>query len=102
MHLLAINNTDGEDTGNPACTHAELTYWKTKMARLHPNCLLPINMLKHDETEHDHIDAELLFTNNIAYETWPLDTSMPKGLVEKIARMIREKTSGQSSKLVEM
>ena len=61
------------------------------MARLHPNCLLPINMLKGDEKEHDHINAELLFTSNIAYETWPLDAPMPKGLAAKFARMIHEK-----------
>ena len=62
------------------------------MARLHPNCLLPINMLKRDEKAHDHIHAELLFTSNIAYEMWPVESPMPKGLVAKVAQMIQEKT----------
>ena len=33
-----------------------------------PGRLLPINMLKPGEDEHDHIAAELLFTDNTAYE----------------------------------
>ena len=83
LFIAMATSTYAEDTGNSACTHGELNYWKATMAKRFPGRLIPVNMLREGET-HAFIHAELLFTGNTAYVKWALGDPMPAALPDKI------------------
>ena len=99
--VALATSTYAEDTGNPACTNKELSYWQTTVQKEAKDKgvekpLIPIRMLK-DGEEFDIsrpgvLHAKVLFGTNDAYFSWPLgstrgpdgSTTLPKGLVRKI------------------
>ena len=95
--FVAMATSDyAEDTGNPASTNKELTYYQSTYEKEGKPPPLPINMLRNgeefDKSKKGVIKAHVLFNSNAAYQVWPVGSTrqadgtctVPKGLVDAI------------------
>ena len=100
--FIAMATSDyAEDTGNPASTYKELSYYQTKHKQDGKPPPLPIKMLrsgeKFDTSKDGVVLADVLFNSNSAYQVWPVGSTrqddgsctVPQGLVDAIVAAAR-------------
>ena len=74
----------GEDTGNSACTYKEV-----KFAQGNGKHIVLLRMIPWATQDFDHLQARVLFKQNMLTLEWQTGTPMPEGLVAEVVKAVK-------------